>query len=125
MGEDWWESDGDFADLRDGIFPAVHNEGGRVGGQDDLRVGIQFVHHCDEALLPFEVQTRFGLVHEEHVGLLVLREHGQEDEQYLLLAAGEFVGREGLVVLNEGELVALAVDAFARFAEVESYGYPR
>lgn len=52
-----------------------------------MRVGIELPHHADEAFLPLEVQTGLRLVHKEYVGLAVLGEDGEEDEEHLLLAA--------------------------------------
>ena len=77
-----------------------------MGGEDNLHVGVQAFYHLDEALLPVDMQAHLGLVHEEHIGAVVLDEHGQQDDQHLFLAAGELVGRELLAYLTEHDFVA-------------------
>ena len=88
-----------------------------MGGQDDLHLGVQFQTEVDEALLPLDVQRYLGLVHEEHVGLIVLYEHRQQDGQYLLLAARQLVGHQRLADLREAYLVLRAHDLLARLLE--------
>ena len=58
-----------------------------MGGEDNLHVGVQLHDEVDELLLPFNVQAYLRLVHEQHVGQLVLHQHGEQDDQHLLLAA--------------------------------------
>ena len=79
--------DGNVAHFGHGILPTVHDECWRVGGEHNLCIGVEFAHKADEVLLPLKVQTGFGLVHKQHIVLLVLGEHGEQNEQYLLFAA--------------------------------------
>ena len=50
--------------LRHAICPAVHDDCGRVGGEDNLHVGVELQHHIDKALLPLKVEARLGFIHE-------------------------------------------------------------
>ena len=88
-----------------------------MGGENDLHVGVELEHHVDEALLPLEVEARLGFIHEEDVRLAVLCEGCEQDDEHLLLATGEFVGRELLSELQETQFVARAVNALSRFRE--------
>lgn len=88
-----------------------------MGGQDDLHVRVQFQHQVDESFLPLDVQRHLGLVHEEHVGLAVFHEHGEQDGQHLLLAAGELVGHQCLADLREAYLVLGTHNLLAGFGE--------
>ena len=108
---------GDVADLGDFVHPSVHDHGGGVGGEDDLHVGVEAEDEVDELLLPFHVQAHLGLVHEEHIVFLVFHEHGEQDDEDLLLTTGELVGQERLADLCELDLVFRADDLLAGFGE--------
>ena len=88
-----------------------------MGGQDDLHVRVQFQHQVDESFLPLDVQRHLGLVHEEHVGLAVFHEHGEQDGKHLFLAAGELVGHQCLADLRESYLVLGTHNLLAGFGE--------
>ena len=88
-----------------------------MGGHYHLCVGVEFAHQGYEPSLPLKVQTGLGFVHENDVGLLVLGEHGEQYEQYLLFAARQAVGRNFLFVLKERQFIALPIDAFAGFGK--------
>lgn len=85
-----------FGDL---VGPSVHDDSRRVGGEDDLHVGVEAENHVDELLLPVDMEAHLRLVHEEYIRLLVFDEHGEQDGQHLLLAAGELVGGEPFAYL--------------------------
>ena len=82
-----------------------------------LLVGVEFEYQVDEPLLPFDVEAHLGLVHEEHVVLSVLDEHGKQDDQHLLLAAGELIRHERLANLFEANFVLRAHDLLACLGE--------
>ena len=103
--------------LRHVVEPAVHDDSGTMGGEDDLYIGVKFEYQVDEPLLPFDVETHLGLVHEEHVVLPVLDEHGKQDDQHLLLAAGELIRHERLADLFEANFVLRAHDLLACLGE--------
>ena len=88
-----------------------------MGGEDDLYIGVEFEYQVDEPLLPFDVEAHLGLVHEEHVVLPVLDEHGKQDDQHLLLAAGELIRHERLADLFEANFVLRAHDLLACLRE--------
>ena len=88
-----------------------------MGSEDDLCVRIETLYQSDELLLPVDVQAYLGFVHEEDVRQLVLHESREQDEQHLLLTAGEHVGREPFLPLEEENLVAVTVDALARLGK--------
>ena len=110
-------SESDVGHLGDAILPTVHDQCWRMGGHYHLCVGVEFAHQGYEPSLPLKVQTGLGLVHENDVGLLVLGEHGEQYEQYLLFAARQAVGRNFLFVLKERQFIALPIDAFAGFGK--------
>ena len=88
-----------------------------MGGQDDLAVGVQLRDQVDEPFLPFDVQAHLRLVHEEHIGQVVFHQDGEQDDQHLLLAAGELIGEEHLANLREADFVFGAHDALACLGE--------
>ena len=88
-----------------------------MSGENDLHVGIQGSHHRDEAFLPIEVQRHLWFVHEEHIGLAILRERGEENDEHLFFSRRKHVGRKHLFVLEKAQFIAFAVDAFARFGK--------
>lgn len=98
--------------------PSVHDESGRMGGKDDLYIGIELADEVDELLLPVDVERDFGLVHEKGVWLSVLYQYSEEDGEHLLLSARKLVGCDNLCCivhgLDELYLVALAVDFLVR-----------
>ena len=88
-----------------------------MGSHDDLDVRVQLEHQSDELLLPFEVETDFRFVHEEHVRLIVLHQHGEEDSKYLLFAGRDLLRHELFAYLIEVDLVGCAHDGLARILE--------
>ena len=62
-----------------------------MGGENKLHIGIQVAYHADELLLPFDVQGGFRLIHEEYAVVIVTHQHGQQDDEHLLLARRQFV----------------------------------
>ena len=107
----------DVAHVGHHVLPSVNDDSGRMSGQDDLCVRIEVANHSDEAFLPFEMQACFGFVHEKHVGLSVFSQHGEQDDEHLLLAARKQIRLQRLVILYEIQFVALSVDAFSRLPE--------
>ena len=99
------------------IGPSVHDNGRRVCGQYNLYVGIEREDEVDESLLPVDMQAHFGFVHEEHVVLSVLDEHGEQDDEHLLLAARQLIRAQNLAYLREAYLVLSAYDSLARLRE--------
>lgn len=106
-----------LAHLRHRVEPAFHDDGGRVGTQDELHLRVQASYHADELLLPLDVERSFGLVHEEYTVRTLAHEDGEQDDQHLFLARRELVGQQAFAVLIEGDVVAAAVDGLARIAE--------
>ena len=92
-----------------------------MGGEDNLYVGVELEDEVYELLLPVYVQAHLGLVHEQHVGLVVLDQHGEQDGEYLLLAAGQLVGQQCLAYLREPNLVLCAHNLLARVCEESVY----
>ena len=88
-----------------------------MGGKDELHLRVQAADHADELLLPLDVERGFGLVHEEDAVGAFAHEHGEQDDEHLLLARRELVGQQAFAVLIEGDFVAAAVDGLARVAE--------
>ncbi len=88
-----------------------------MGGEDDLHIGVQIEYQVDEPFLPLHVQTHLRLVHEEHIGLAVLYEHGEQYDEHLLLTARQLVGHQHLSNLRESYLVLRADYLFPRLGE--------
>ena len=63
------------------------------------------------------MQGGFRLVHEEYAVVIVTHQHGQQDDQHLLLARRQFVGQQALAVLIENDVVAFAVYRLMGIAE--------
>ena len=85
-----------------------------MGGQDDLHIGVQFHAEVYQALLPLDMQRHLRLVHKEHVRLIVLHEHCQQDGQHLLLATRQLIGHQRLTNLGETDLVLRPHDGLTR-----------
>ena len=86
-------------------------------GQDDLHIRIQFQTEVDDTLLPLDMERHFGFIHEEHVGLVILHQHGEQDSQDLLLAARQLIGHQRLTDLREPYLVLRPDDLLAGIRE--------
>ena len=63
-----------------------------MGSEYYLDVGVEAYQEFKQSLLPFDVEADFRFVHEEHEGLPVLHQYGEQDDEHLLFAAGELVG---------------------------------
>ena len=57
-----------------------------MSGQNDLYIGIQASDQADQPLLPFHVQGNFRFIHKKSTMLVVLYEHGQQDNEHLFLS---------------------------------------
>ena len=79
-----------------------------MGSENNLYVGVQLYNEVNKPLLPLNVQRHLGLVHEEHVGLPVLHQDGQQNGQHLLLTRRQLVGHQRLANLREAYLVLRA-----------------
>ena len=81
------------------VHPTVHDDGRRVGGEDDLHVLVEVHNQVDELFLPFNVQAHFRFVHKKDVGQVVLHQYGEQDSENLLFSARKLVGQQGLAHL--------------------------
>ena len=63
------------------------------------------------------MQTDLRLVHKQHIGLVVLHQHSEQDGQHLLLTARQLVGHQRLANLRETDLVLRPHDLLARLFE--------
>ncbi len=63
------------------------------------------------------MERHFGLIHKEHVGLVILHQHGEQDSQDLLLAARQLIGHQRLTDLREPYLVLRPDDLLAGIRE--------
>ena len=86
-------------------------------GQDNLHIGVQFQYQFYQPLLPFYVQAHLGLIHKEHVGVVVLHQHGQQDGQHLLLTTRQLIRHQCFANLREPYLVLRPDYLLARFLE--------
>ena len=88
-----------------------------MGGQDNLHIRIEVENHVDEVLLPIDMKTHLGLVHEEYIVLIVLNEHGEKDGKHLLFTTRQLIWHEHLTNLSEGNLVLGAYESLARLGK--------
>ena len=109
----WVGSGYNVFDVCDAVCPSVHDNCGGMGGEDYLGIGVELAHEGYEPLLPLYVEGNLGLVHEYGVWLAFLDEDCQQNDEHLLLSAGELVGGEMLFVLEHLYFVARTHDLLA------------
>ena len=81
----------DVLDVCDAVAPSVHDDGRAVSREDNLHVRVEVEQEVEQSLLPLYVEADLGFVHEEDEGPPVLYEDREQDDEHLLLAAGQFV----------------------------------
>ncbi len=86
-----------------------------MGCKHNLHVRIEFKNHFYELLLPIDMKTNLRFVHEKHIMLSVLNEHGEQYGEHLLLATRQLVGSKPLSHLRKKYFVACADKLLASF----------
>ena len=88
-----------------------------MGSQDNLHIRIQLQAEVYQPLLPLHVERHLRLVHKEHVRLIILHQHRQQDNQDLLLTARQAIRQQHLTYLRELQLVGRTDHLLSRITE--------
>ena len=88
-----------------------------MGGQNDLHIRIQLQTEINQAFLPLDVERYLWLIHKEHIWLVILYQHREQDGKYLLLTTRQLIRHQCLTDLRETDLVLRTYNLLARLRE--------